>query len=231
MTREQLIICYYPLVKHVVNSIYKTLPKNICLNYDDFVSLGTIGLIKAIDNFDDSKNVLFKSYAIYRIRGHILDGLRNIDSVSREQRHKLTEIENLKNQLSQKHMRNVSTAEVLTTLPKYYKLHGLIRSISLEDYHEDIGLFVDKNELIISTLERQQLISLLNKAIKTLSIKDRKTLKYYFYKNWSMRQIAERYGCTEGYIWQSLRRIRKKLKEELKNHYETKFSNNVIRVD
>src|SRR3989339_683455 len=71
---------YMPLVHSIASMVSaKGLPPNI--EYDDLVSDGTVGLMKAWDNFDVKRGVKFETYASYRIRGEILDGLKNYNPV------------------------------------------------------------------------------------------------------------------------------------------------------
>ena len=71
---------YMPLVHSIASMVSgKGLPPNI--EYDDLVSDGTIGLMKAWDNFDPKRGVKFETYASYRVRGEILDGLKNYNPV------------------------------------------------------------------------------------------------------------------------------------------------------
>ena len=75
--RERLILEHLPQVRLIARRIQERLPENISL--EDLVSTGVIGLISAIDNFDPGHNVKLKTYAEYKIRGAILDSLRELD--------------------------------------------------------------------------------------------------------------------------------------------------------
>jgi RNA polymerase sigma factor for flagellar operon FliA len=71
---------YMPLVHSIASMVSgKGLPPNI--EYDDLVSDGTVGLMKAWDNFDPNRGVKFETYASYRVRGEMLDGLKNYNPV------------------------------------------------------------------------------------------------------------------------------------------------------
>ena len=71
---------YMPLVHSIASMVSgKGLPPNI--EYDDLVSDGTVGLMKAWDNFDPKRGVKFETYASYRVRGEMLDGLKNYNPV------------------------------------------------------------------------------------------------------------------------------------------------------
>src|ERR1700737_3752203 len=82
--RDMLIMEHLPQVRIIARRIHERLPESVSI--DDLISNGTIGLISAIDNFDRRQNVKLKTYAEYRIRGAILDGLRNQDWAPRGKR-------------------------------------------------------------------------------------------------------------------------------------------------
>ena len=89
--KNKLIETYFPLVKNVAERMLMTLPASVEL--DDLVSMGTFGLIEAIDRFDLERGVLFKTYCVSRIRGAILDELRSLDWVPRLVRIKANKID------------------------------------------------------------------------------------------------------------------------------------------
>src|SRR5204862_6709484 len=89
--RERLILEHLPQVRLIARRIQERLPESVSL--DDLVSTGVIGLIAAIDNFDPTQNVKLKTYAEYKIRGAILDGLRGLDWAPRQKRRMSKQIE------------------------------------------------------------------------------------------------------------------------------------------
>src|ERR1700677_4071992 len=82
--KDKLIMEYAPLIRFIAQKIAVRLPSNIEL--DDLISSGVIGLMDAIDKYDPSRDNKFKTYAEFRIRGAILDELRNQDWVPRSVR-------------------------------------------------------------------------------------------------------------------------------------------------
>ena len=90
---QQLIVEYAPLVKYVAGRVAISLPPTVEL--DDLVSYGIFGLIDSIERFDPDRGVKFETYAIVRIRGAIIDGLRNFDWVPRSVRTKAKRLEGL----------------------------------------------------------------------------------------------------------------------------------------
>jgi RNA polymerase sigma factor for flagellar operon FliA len=89
--RNELILTYTPLIKYIAARLAARLPAQVSL--DDLISCGIIGLIDAINKFDLSKNVQFKTYAEFRIKGAMLDELRALDWVPRSIRRKTTDLE------------------------------------------------------------------------------------------------------------------------------------------
>lgn len=89
--RERLILEHLPQVRLIARRIHERLPDNVSL--DDLISTGVVGLIAAVDNFDPSHGVQLKTYAEHKIRGAILDGLREMDWAPKNKRRRAKQIE------------------------------------------------------------------------------------------------------------------------------------------
>ena len=85
-SRDRLLIHYLPLVKQIAGRMKTNLPGSV--EYEDLVSAGLIGLINSIDNFNPERGYKFETYAVPRIKGSILDGLRDVDWLPRSYRQK-----------------------------------------------------------------------------------------------------------------------------------------------
>src|SRR5579871_1526317 len=120
--REQLILEHLPQVRLIARRIQERLPENISL--EDLVSTGVIGLISAIDNFDPTHNVKLKTYAEYKIRGAILDSLRNLDWAPRQKRRRAKQIEAAISRAEQRLQRTPTEEEIAQQM-----------EVSLEEYH------------------------------------------------------------------------------------------------
>lgn len=105
---------YMPLVSYHVQRISVGLPKSV--SRDDLRSLGMMGLFNALERFEPDRDLKFDTYASFRIRGTILDGLRKEDWLPRSAREKTKKIEHAIERLEQEQMRNVSPEEVAATL-------------------------------------------------------------------------------------------------------------------
>lgn len=84
--KEEIITNYIGLVKIVSGKLFNYYAQKI--EYDDLMGYGVIGLIDAIDKYDYTKNIKFETYASIRIRGEIIDQIRNLDWIPRSIRKK-----------------------------------------------------------------------------------------------------------------------------------------------
>ncbi|MFZ5766028.1 MAG: sigma-70 family RNA polymerase sigma factor [Thermodesulfobacteriota bacterium] len=232
--RNELILTYTPLIKYIASRLASRLPSQVSL--DDLISCGIIGLIDAIDKFDVNKNVQFKTYAEFRIKGAMLDELRALDWVPRSIRRKITELEQAYFELEKKLGRPASDEEVAARM-----------NISLEDFHRlldetktitflDIELLRQRHpdssldDLIpepapgadmdpFSTINRSQIRDLVAQAIDQLPEKERLTVSLYYYNELTMKEIGHILGYTESRISQmhskAMLRLRTKLKKAL----------------
>jgi len=107
---DSLIRLYMPLVSYHVQRISVGLPKNV--NREDVKSYGLMGLYDALEKFDLSRDLKFDTYASFRIRGAIIDGLRKEDWLPRSLREKNKKIEAAIERLEQNYMRNVTLEEI-----------------------------------------------------------------------------------------------------------------------
>ncbi|WP_174735031.1 FliA/WhiG family RNA polymerase sigma factor [Mesobacillus harenae] len=105
---------YMPLVTYHVQRISVSLPKSV--SRDDLKSLGMLGLYDALNKFDSSRDLKFDTYASFRIRGAILDGLRKEDWLPRSTREKAKKIDVAIERLEQQHLRSVTPHEIAAEL-------------------------------------------------------------------------------------------------------------------
>ncbi len=112
--RDRLILQYSPLVKFVAGRIRSGLPSGV--DQADLVSDGVIGLMDAIDKFDPDRGLQFQTYAVSRIRGAIVDGLRAADWVPRSVREKIRDINAAQTRLEHKLGRVPTDREVAAEL-------------------------------------------------------------------------------------------------------------------
>ncbi len=121
-SQERLVLQYAPLIKYIATRMALRLPPHISL--DDLISSGMIGLLDAIKKFDPQKNINFKTYAEFRIKGAILDELRALDWIPRSIRKKSTQLEKAYTRLQKELGRPAEAEEMAQSL-----------GLSIEEYH------------------------------------------------------------------------------------------------
>lgn len=213
--RDQLILEHLPQVRLIARRIHDRLPESISL--DDLISTGVVGLISAIDRFDPSHNVKLKTYAEYKIRGAILDGLRGLDWAPRQQRKRSKLIEKAIARAEQRLHRTANEEEVARelnlSLEVYHEWLVEIRGLNIgslesappdEDGSRDLLHFVsgDAEQWPSRLLERSELQRLLAASIGGMPEIEKTVLSLYYYEEMTLREIAKIVGLHESRISQ-----------------------------
>src|SRR5436305_5038274 len=110
--RDQIVLDHLPLVKAIAIRVHENLPVHVDL--DDLIHAGVLGLFDAVIKYDNSKNVAFHAYAKHRIKGAILDSLRQLDWASRDLRRRQKQVESVTRDLASKLGRTPQETEVAT---------------------------------------------------------------------------------------------------------------------
>ena len=112
--RDRIVLDHLPLVKAIAIRVHENLPVHVDL--DDLVHAGVLGLFDAVQKYDSTKNVAFQAYAKHRIKGAILDSLRQLDWASRDMRRRHKQVEAATRELAATLQRNPTEAEVAQKL-------------------------------------------------------------------------------------------------------------------
>ncbi len=228
--REQIIKDYVPLVKFVAHRIASRLPAHVEL--DDLINSGILGLMDAIEKFEPARNIKFKTYAELRVKGAILDGLRDLDWVPRSLRRKKKDIEGSYHQLEQQMGRAATDEEVAGHL-----------GIPLEELHKNLddlkgvtlGTFIEvgedgEGESIISFVadpdaedphqlfQASEIKDILRIAMEMLPKKEKFVVQLYYFDELTMKEIGTLLNITESRVSQlhtkAMLRLRGKLSEK-----------------
>ena len=213
--RERLIMEYAPLVKYIANRIAMRLPPHIDVN--DLINAGIIGLIDAIEKFDPSKEVKFKTYAEIRIKGAILDELRSMDWIPRSIRKVINKLVNAYHELEQQLGRPAKDEEIAELLglqmEEFYKilkhsagapLISLDVMVDHDDKRRDIlSCLVDpKSTDAFGVLGLGELKDSIAGAIDDLPEKEKQVVALYYYEELTMKEIGEVLDLTESRVSQ-----------------------------
>ena len=228
--RDELILTYTPLIKYIASRLASRLPPQVAV--DDLISCGIIGLIDAIDKFDPSKDVQFKTYAEFRIKGAMLDELRALDWVPRSVRRKINDLERVCSELEKKLGRPATDEEMAAALnldlAGFYKLLDETKAVSFLDIEQlrekgCPGLAGPSETVTVNerdpfaALHFAELRDLLAEAIAALPEKEKLTVSLYYYEELTMREIGKILGYTESRISQMHSKAMLRLRVRLKH--------------
>jgi RNA polymerase sigma factor for flagellar operon FliA len=202
------------------------------LDYEDILSYGTIGLIEALDRYDDSKGVKFETYAISRIRGSIIDALRALDRLPRSVRQKAKRLEQVTVELTRSLGREPTEDELATamgmTQTQYNKtlvdsswvtvsLDGLLSRDDGNDSPTEVPSDDDDDDFT-KHLEKRQLLESLTGAVKSLPEREWLIVSLYYKDEMTMKEIARILEISESRVCQlhgrALSRLRARLAQE-----------------
>jgi RNA polymerase sigma factor for flagellar operon FliA len=214
MEQEQLMIEHLPIVRFVARRIHERLPQHV--PFEDLHSAGVVGLMDAMGKFDPSKQVKFRSYAQFRIRGAILDSLRSLDWSSRGLRRSGRAIEQAIQTLTAQLGRSPTEIEVGDELhiglESYQQLLGELRGLEIGTLHtkrwEDSG----EEELVYLPNRPQddplfrylhaEMRERLTQAIEDLPERERLVMTFYYYEEMTMKEIGIILGVLQARVSQ-----------------------------
>ncbi|MGC9198499.1 MAG: sigma-70 family RNA polymerase sigma factor [Acidobacteriaceae bacterium] len=212
--RDRILLEHLATVRSIAHRIHERLPEHVEL--DDLISAGVVGLLDAYNKFDHSKQVQFKSYAQFRIRGAILDSLRLLDWSPRELRRKGRAVQDAILALTRTLQRVPTEPEIARELSldlnQYQLLLGQLKgleigSLNLEN-NEDSG--EEQLDCIPGSAQDDPLFrclqgemrQLLMDAIEELPEKERMVLTLYYFEEITMKEIGLALGVVESRVSQ-----------------------------
>jgi RNA polymerase sigma factor FliA len=229
LSRDSYITQYAPLVKRMAHQMLAKLPANIEL--DDMIQAGMIGLMDAVERFEDDHGTKFETYANQRIRGAMLDELRAGDWLPRSVRRSQRMIEGAISKLEHRNGRAPQETEIARELNmglgEYQELLGEAKGAQLFYYEEDSdsdegGDFLDRNVSDNESnpsemLEDKRFKGALVASIEQLPEREKMLMGLYYEQDLNMREIAAVMGVTESRVCQlhsqAVARLRGKLSD------------------
>ncbi|MCR4401026.1 MAG: FliA/WhiG family RNA polymerase sigma factor [Syntrophomonadaceae bacterium] len=232
--RDELILNYAGLVKYIAGRLIVNLSSLV--EMDELISCGIEGLIDAINRFDHTRKVKFETYALVRIKGAMIDGLRAMDWVPVSVRQKVKELEKHYAVVENNLGRSATDQEMADALGiSVEEFQDLLRDVNLATivYLEDFlpgdeggdkskrvadVIRDDKAEDALSLLELGESKQMLADAISRLPEKERTVVQLYYYEGLTLREIGEVLGLSESRISQlhskSILRLRGRLSKK-----------------
>jgi RNA polymerase sigma factor FliA len=217
---EQTVLQYAPLIKYVASRLALRLPSHI--SQEDLISSGILGLIDAVHKFDPGKNISFKTYAEFRIKGAMLDELRSLDWIPRSVRKKASLIEKAYGKMEKRLGRPAEAEEVAQLLGlelgEFQQLMDETKAVSLITLdgpcsHPDGRSGLSDNDLqevlpdekvedSFLSVHLSELQDIMVEAIEALPDKEKLLISLYYYEELTMKEIGQIMGYTESRISQ-----------------------------
>lgn len=204
MDKRALAEQYLPFVRSIAGKVKKTVAKEI--EFEDLVEYGVIGLLEAAERYDPAHGANFMTFAYYRIRGAIYDGLRGMGWMSRSEYARARFEERANEYLSE-----VAFAEEAGEAPPENPFEHAVQDLAEAvqglaavylttlDAAEGMQLRDDKNPLAEENLGLQQARALVRQTIQKLSDQERQLLEMYYYKEQSLQEIGEALGLSKSW--------------------------------
>ena len=214
LERERQMVEHLPIVRFIARRIHERLPQHVPI--EDLYSAGVVGLIDAFNKFDPAKQVQFRSYAQFRIRGAILDSLRTLDWSPRELRRKGRAVEQAIQTLTARlgHAPNdIEIAqEMHLTLGDYQLLLGELKGLEIGSLHAERSEDSGEEELayLPNRPEDDPLFRCLQSemkrrlagAVDELPERERMVMTLYYYEELTMKEIGLILGVVESRVSQ-----------------------------
>lgn len=210
--RDRIILEHLPLVRAIALRVHESLPVHVDL--DDLVHAGILGLFDAVAKYDPTKKVAFSSYAKHRIKGAILDSLRQLDWASRDMRRRHKKLEAVTRDLTAILHRNPTDAEVAermgVDLERWRQMLADLQHIGLVSMGSrregddlpppDVPAKADSQPDRICA--RTELREALARAMQTLPERYRKVVVLYYGNDLTMKEIGGMLGINESRVSQ-----------------------------
>jgi RNA polymerase sigma factor for flagellar operon FliA len=229
LDRNALIRQYQPLVRKLAHHMMAKLPANV--QVDDLIQVGLIGLSEALVRFEATQGVQFETFATQRIRGAMIDELRENDWVSRGTRKSQKDIEEamrrLEHRLGRSPLESEIAADLGMSLSDYQSLLSKVRGtqlVYLEDMNhnsDDEDGFLDRHmgdpkSDPVNLLRDHRLREALVAAIKNLPEREQFIMSMYYEQDMNLKEIAAVLDVTESRVCQlhsqSIARLRAKMR-------------------
>ncbi len=211
--RDRVVLEHLPLVRAIAVRVHENLPVHVDL--DDLIHAGIMGLFDAATKFDREKNVAFSSYAKHRIKGAILDSLRQLDWASRDLRRRHKQVEAVTRDLASTLHRNPTEHEVAQKMgvevERWRQMMidlrnvGLVSASTRGNDSEDLpapDFPTSPKNHPDSICAREELRSLLGTALNTLPERYQRVVLLYYTSELTMKEIGGMLGINESRVSQ-----------------------------
>ena len=211
--RDRIVLDHLSLVKAIAVRVHESLPVHVDL--DDLIHAGVMGLFDAATKYDAEKNVAFRSYAKHRIKGAILDSLRQLDWASRDLRKRHKQLEAVTRELASSNEGSPSETEIAEKmgvgLERWRQMAVELRMVGLlsassrapDEENQTVPDFPARADCQPDAIcVRKQMGAALDTAIQTLPVRYQKVVVLYYSNEMTMKEIGGVLGINESRVSQ-----------------------------
>ncbi|MDY6134790.1 RNA polymerase sigma factor FliA [Campylobacter lanienae] len=213
--QDDLVIAYMPAVKAMAYRLKSRLPSSV--EVSDLISVGSEAMVRLSHSYDKSQNDNFWGYVKQRVYGSMLDYLRTLDSISRNSRKLVKDIDRLSDEYYNKHQSEPSDEYLAKTLnediskiKEARNLSDIASVLRLEDQYELLSEYNTEAQI-----EKDELIEHIKDILSEFSERDQMIIQLYYYEELSLKEISEILNITESRISQIHKRLITKIRERL----------------
>ncbi|MDG2149209.1 MAG: FliA/WhiG family RNA polymerase sigma factor [Planctomycetota bacterium] len=224
MYKDELVLHYLPLVRMVADRLSLRLPRSV--EHDDLMSAGIFGLFKSVEAFDPDKNARFETYCRLRVRGAMIDFLRQVDWIPREARNRGTRLHEAIADLRDKLGRDPTDLELarnlklsLDTLRSALSELHFSSMVPFPDHgdgesSDDRPDFLGEQPEPSDILHKRETYELVRRELTAV---ERRLVDGYYFKGLTLKDIGKKEGISESRVCQIHGRMLDRLAERLEN--------------
>lgn len=213
--QDELVVSYLPALRALAFRLKERLPSSIDVN--DLISIGIEEMIKLASRYEKEQNNSFWGFAKKRVYGAMLDYLRSLDVMSRNNRKIIKDIDTLIDEYYQKYEEEPDDKYLAQRLNLEVEKVKEVRQAHAVSYvlplDEQVNCYAEDNTL--EKIEKQALLDKVSEVLETLKEREQLIIQLYYYEELNLKEISEMLGISESRISQIRKKLLRKLRERV----------------
>lgn len=213
--QDELVVAYLPALRALAFRLKERLPSSIDVN--DLISIGVEEMIKLASRYEKEQNNSFWGFVKKRVYGAMLDYLRSLDVMSRNNRKIIKDIDTLIDEYYQKYEEEPDDKYLAQRLNLEVEKVKEVRQAHAVSYvlplDEQVNCYAEDNTL--EKIEKQALLDKVSEVLETLKEREQLIIQLYYYEELNLKEISEMLGISESRISQIHKKLLRKLRERV----------------
>lgn len=213
--QDELVVSYLPALRALAFRLKERLPSSIDVN--DLISIGVEEMIKLASRYEKEQNNSFWGFVKKRVYGAMLDYLRSLDVMSRNNRKIIKDIDTLIDEYYQKYEEEPDDKYLAQRLNLEVEKVKEVRQAHAVSYvlplDEQVNCYSEDNTL--EKIEKQALLDRVSEVLETLKEREQLIIQLYYYEELNLKEISEMLGISESRISQIHKKLLRKLRERV----------------